>query len=91
MGVKVAKAPKPAPCSVRTIINIATCTLPAERAPPRMLIIDATISEGLRPILSARGPPISAPRAAPKKNRALMAPRMSFVYAAPDPVVERLK
>ena len=91
MGTSVASAPSPEPCRMRTMISMATWTLPADSAPPKMDIIEAVTKVHFRPILSAIGPPKSAPNTAPKKNKALTAPRMSFVYAARGPVVERLK
>ena len=39
-----------------------------------------------RPILSAGSPPPSAPAQAPKKKRALTAPRIWFVHAAPGQI-----
>jgi hypothetical protein len=76
---------------IRTMMSMAMCTLPAVSAPPMMETMDAAMRPHRRPMWSANGPPESAPIQAPKKNKALTAPRMSFVYFAPGPVVERLK
>lgn len=91
IGTSVASAPSPDPWRMRTTMSMATCTLPAVNAPPIMATRDAVKRVHFRPIPSANGPPPRAPTHAPKKKRALTAPMMWLVYAAPGPVVERLK
>lgn len=72
-------------------MSIATCTLPAANAPPMTEISAAPKIVHLRPILLAVGPAKRPPRHAPKKKRALTAPMIELVYAAPGPFVESLK
>jgi hypothetical protein len=81
----VASAPNPEPWRIRTTMSIATCMLPAARAPPITFVCAATNKVHFRPILSAGSPPPSAPTQALKK-RALTAPRIWFVYAAPGQI-----